>query len=127
MPIVSVANGGDDFEGKSGRRTANACETNMIETKAMAAAYFIGRGLIITHNEGKKFFRDCGKLGAPAGRLVQLLKGCGNDLTTEKVSAFDSLRSPGVNLAQRTTRSDRYLKVTIARTHSPARETHAGP
>jgi hypothetical protein len=43
---VSLLSGGPVLAGKSGRNTANACETNAIETKAIATAHFISRGLI---------------------------------------------------------------------------------
>lgn len=38
--IVPPLNGGEDFAGKSGRKTANACETNAMETSVIAAAHF---------------------------------------------------------------------------------------
>jgi len=44
--ILSLLNGGPVFAGKSGRNTANACETNAIETNVIAAAHFMSRGLI---------------------------------------------------------------------------------
>jgi hypothetical protein len=48
FPVMSVSllSGGPVLAGKSGRNTANACETNAIETKAIATAHFISRGLI---------------------------------------------------------------------------------
>jgi hypothetical protein len=54
--IVPPLNGGLAFAGKSGRSTANACETNAIETNVIAAAHFMSRGLIKTRNAGKKIF-----------------------------------------------------------------------
>jgi hypothetical protein len=42
LTIASTLNGGAAFAGKSGRNTANACETNAMETTAtVAAAHFI--------------------------------------------------------------------------------------
>jgi hypothetical protein len=42
-PIImsSPLNGGAGFAGKSGRKTANACDTNAIEISAETAAHFI--------------------------------------------------------------------------------------
>jgi hypothetical protein len=54
--IVPLLNGGLAFAGKSGRSTANACETNAIETNVIAAAHFMSRGLIKTRNAGKQIF-----------------------------------------------------------------------
>src|SRR5262249_42009251 len=53
--VVPLLNGGLAFAGKSGRDTANACETNAIETNVIAAAHFISRGLIKTRKAGKQF------------------------------------------------------------------------
>jgi hypothetical protein len=39
--MSSPLNGGAGFAGKSGRKTANACETNAIEISADTAAHFI--------------------------------------------------------------------------------------
>jgi hypothetical protein len=54
--IVPPLNGGLAFAGKSGRSTANACETNATETNVIAAAHFMSRGLIKPRNAGKKMF-----------------------------------------------------------------------
>jgi hypothetical protein len=54
--IVPLLIGGLAFAGKSGRSTANACETNTIETKVIAAAHFMLRGLIKTRKAGKQIF-----------------------------------------------------------------------
>jgi len=51
---VSLLNGGLAFAGISGRNTANACETNAIETHAIAAAHFISRGLIKLRRRDKE-------------------------------------------------------------------------
>ena len=46
-PIIAPPlKGGEDFAGKSGRRTANACETSAMETNVIAAAHFMSGGLI---------------------------------------------------------------------------------
>jgi hypothetical protein len=49
-------NGGEDFAGKSGRNTANDCETNAIETNVIAAAHFISGGLNRLRFHDKKNF-----------------------------------------------------------------------
>jgi hypothetical protein len=46
MTIARLLNGGEDFAGKSGRKTANACETSAMETNVIAAAHLMSRGLI---------------------------------------------------------------------------------
>jgi hypothetical protein len=46
MIIASLLNGGEDFAGKSGRKTATACETSAMDTSVIAAAHFMSRGLI---------------------------------------------------------------------------------
>jgi hypothetical protein len=57
MVIAPRLNGGDDFAGKSGRETANACEVNTTETSAIAAAaHFMSCGLIKMKTRGKKIF-----------------------------------------------------------------------
>jgi hypothetical protein len=55
--IVPLLNGGPAFAGKSGRNTANACETNAIQTNMIAAAHFMSRGLIKLRKRDKKNFR----------------------------------------------------------------------
>ena len=52
----SLLNGGPAFAGKSGRNTANACETNTIQTNMIAAAHFMSRGLIKLRKRDKKIF-----------------------------------------------------------------------
>ena len=54
--IVSLFNGGLVFAGKTGRNTANACETNAIKTNVVAAAHFMSRGLIKLRKRDKKIF-----------------------------------------------------------------------
>src|ERR1043166_7960081 len=54
---VSVLNGGAAFAGKTGRSTANACETNTTETNTIAAAHFISRGLTRLQKHDKKNYR----------------------------------------------------------------------
>jgi hypothetical protein len=46
MTPYSAPNGGAAFAGKSGRKTANACEANAMQTITVAAAHFMVRGLI---------------------------------------------------------------------------------
>jgi hypothetical protein len=41
MIMSSPLNGGAGFAGTSGRKTANACDTNAIEISADAGAHFI--------------------------------------------------------------------------------------
>jgi len=56
MVIAPPLNGGDDFAGKSGRKTANACETKAMETSTIAGAHFMSRGLIKIQPRGKQIF-----------------------------------------------------------------------
>jgi hypothetical protein len=44
--IAAPLNGGAVFAGKSGRKTANACELTVIETITIAAAHFMVGALI---------------------------------------------------------------------------------
>jgi hypothetical protein len=46
MMIAPPLKGGGDFAGKSGRKTADACETSAMETNVIAAAHLMVRGLI---------------------------------------------------------------------------------
>ena len=56
MMIVPPVNGGVGFAGKSGRKTANACETNTRETIVIAAAHFMVGALIkIKQHDKQKF------------------------------------------------------------------------
>jgi hypothetical protein len=41
MMMTSPLNGGAGLDGKSGRKTANACDTNASEMSADTAAHFI--------------------------------------------------------------------------------------
>jgi hypothetical protein len=54
--IAPPLNGGKDFAGKIGHKTANAGATNVIETSVIAAAHFMSRGLIKLRWRGKKIF-----------------------------------------------------------------------
>jgi hypothetical protein len=54
--IAPPLNGGEDFAGKSGRRTAIACETSATETNVIAAAHFMSRGVIKLRKGDKKIF-----------------------------------------------------------------------
>jgi hypothetical protein len=54
MIIAPPLNGGEDFAGKSGRKTANACETNAMETSTIADVHFMLRGLIKMEPRGKQ-------------------------------------------------------------------------
>src|SRR3954453_10920161 len=56
MIVAMPVKGGAAFAGKSGRNTANACETNAMETSINAATHFIWRRLIKTGNRSKLFF-----------------------------------------------------------------------
>jgi hypothetical protein len=44
--IAPPLKGGEDFAGKSGRRTANACEISATETSVIAAAHFMSCGVM---------------------------------------------------------------------------------
>ena len=55
--IVPLLNGGPAFAGKSGRNTANAGETNAIQTNVIAAAHFIRAVLSNCENLTRKFLR----------------------------------------------------------------------
>ena len=56
MMIAPPVNGGAGFAGKSGRKTANACETNTMETIVIAAAHFMTDALIkIKQHDKQKF------------------------------------------------------------------------
>jgi len=56
MMIAPPLKGGEDFAGKSGRNTANACETSAMETSVIAAAHFMSRAHIRLRWRGKKIF-----------------------------------------------------------------------
>jgi hypothetical protein len=56
MVIAPPLNGGDDFAGKRGRKTANACETKAMETSTITGAHFMSRGLIKMETHGKQIF-----------------------------------------------------------------------
>ena len=56
VAISSLLNGGAALAGKSGRKTANACEEKAMEMSTVAAAYFISRGLIKIQKRDKKNF-----------------------------------------------------------------------
>jgi len=60
MVIAPPLNGGEDFAGKSGRKTANACEANATERSTIAGAHFMSCGVIKMEKHGKQIFRDCG-------------------------------------------------------------------
>jgi hypothetical protein len=53
---TSLPKGGDGFAGKSGRKTANACETNTIEMRMNTAAHFMSAGLTKMKQHGKQNF-----------------------------------------------------------------------
>jgi hypothetical protein len=57
MMIAPPLNGGEDFDGKSGRRTANPCEINATETSVITAAHFMSRAHTRLRWRGKKIFR----------------------------------------------------------------------
>jgi hypothetical protein len=56
VTIAPPLKGGEDFAGKSGRKTANACEANAMETSVIAAAHFMSGGLNKIQTRGKKIF-----------------------------------------------------------------------
>ena len=59
VTISPPLNGGTDFAGNNGRKTANVCETNAMETIMIAAAYFMSRGLTkMRLRDKKKFLRS---------------------------------------------------------------------
>jgi len=53
MVITSPLNGGAGFAGKSGRKTANVCDTNAMETITNTAAHFMSAGLSKIKRHGK--------------------------------------------------------------------------
>jgi hypothetical protein len=53
MVITSPLNGGAGFAGKSGRKTANVCDTNAMETSTNTAAHFMSAGLSKIKRHGK--------------------------------------------------------------------------
>jgi hypothetical protein len=56
MIIVAPLNGGEDFAGKSGRKTASACEMSAMETNVIAAAHFISGAFIKIEKRGKEIY-----------------------------------------------------------------------
>jgi len=52
--VAPPLKGGEDFAGKSGRETANACETSTRQMNVIAAANFMSRGLIKLRKRDKK-------------------------------------------------------------------------
>jgi hypothetical protein len=56
MIIATPLNGGAAFAGKSGRKTANACELTVIETITIAAAHFMVGALIRIQQHNKQNF-----------------------------------------------------------------------
>jgi hypothetical protein len=61
MVINSPLNGGAGFAGKSGRKTANVCDANPIETSTKTVARFMSAALSKIKRHGKQnFLRDHG-------------------------------------------------------------------
>jgi len=56
MAITSPLNGGGGFAGKSGRKTANVCDTNAMETSTDTAAHFMSAALSRIKRHGKQNF-----------------------------------------------------------------------
>jgi hypothetical protein len=56
MMIAPPLKGGRDFAGNTGRKTANACATNAIETSVIAAAHFMPRRLFKIQKRRQKTF-----------------------------------------------------------------------
>jgi hypothetical protein len=54
--ITSPLNGGAGFAGKSGRKTANVCDTNAMETRMNTAAHFMSAALSKIKQHGKQNF-----------------------------------------------------------------------
>jgi hypothetical protein len=54
--MVAPVRGGGAFAGKSGRKTASACEANTMQTKTIASAHFMSRRLIKMKSRGKQIF-----------------------------------------------------------------------
>jgi hypothetical protein len=53
MKIASPLNGGAGFAGKSGRKTANVCDANPMETTMNTAAHFMSAALSRIEWHGK--------------------------------------------------------------------------
>ena len=53
ITITSPLNGGAGFAGKSGRKTANVCETNAMETSTETTAHFMSAALNEIKQHGK--------------------------------------------------------------------------
>ena len=54
--ITSPLKGGAGFAGKSGRKTANVCDTNAMETRMNTTAHFMSAALSKIKQHGKYFF-----------------------------------------------------------------------
>ncbi|PYL77472.1 MAG: hypothetical protein DMF26_03910 [Verrucomicrobia bacterium] len=57
MMITPPLKGGEDFVGNTGRKTANACAIDAIETNVISAAHFMSRGLNRLPSRSKENFR----------------------------------------------------------------------
>ncbi|HET6887417.1 MAG TPA: hypothetical protein VFH87_05770 [Candidatus Udaeobacter sp.] len=53
VEITSPLNGGAGFAGKSGRKTANVCDTNAMETRTNTTAHFMSAALSKIKQHGK--------------------------------------------------------------------------
>jgi hypothetical protein len=56
MVSTSPQNGGAGFAGKSGRKTANVCDTKAMETSTDTAAHFMSAALSRIKPHGKQNF-----------------------------------------------------------------------
>jgi hypothetical protein len=56
MMVAPPLKGGKDFTGNTGRKTANACETDATKTNVIAAAHFMSRAHFRSQSCGKKIF-----------------------------------------------------------------------
>jgi hypothetical protein len=56
MVIASPLNGGAGFAGKSGRKTANVCDTNATEARMNSAAHFMSAAHSKIKQHGKQKF-----------------------------------------------------------------------
>jgi hypothetical protein len=70
--ITSPPNGGAGFAGKSGRKTANVCDTNARETTMNTAAHFMSAALSKIKEHGKRnFFAITVIKNKPAGLMIR--------------------------------------------------------
>jgi hypothetical protein len=78
MTIAPPLSGGSGLTGKSGRTTANVCETNARETKVNTAAHFMFGALITINPDGKQDF--CAISGINGGKRFFFYRAAITDL-----------------------------------------------